>query len=131
MAGQALALLEAVLGLQAELAALLEVELLGQEQIKAVGLVALVALETMRLAVPGGMLASTTATQSAVAVAVAVGFAVGVVVGVVEILTVLRPQCQAHPVQEELPRKAPQAAQARHLPAQQTSLPTQAGKSPS
>ena len=123
--------MEVVLGLQAELAALLEVELLGQEKIKAVGLVALVALETMRLAVPGEMLALTTAMQSAVAVAVAVGFAVGVEVGVVEIPSDLRMQCQAHPAQEELPRKAPQAPQAKHLAAQQTSRRTQAGKCPS
>jgi hypothetical protein len=128
MARQVLALLEAVLGLQAELAALLEVELLGQEEIKARGLVALVALETMLLAVPGGMLALTTATLSAVAVAVAVGFAVGVEVGVVEIPSDLRQQCQAHPAQAELERKAPQELQARHLTAQQTSQPTQAGK---
>jgi hypothetical protein len=128
MARQVLALLEAVLGLQAELAALLEVELLGQEEIKAGGLVALVALETMRLAVPGGMLALTTATQSAGGAGAVALYAVGVEVGVVEIPTDLRPQCQAHPAQAELERKAPQAPQAKPLPAQQTSQPTQAGK---
>jgi hypothetical protein len=51
-----------------------------------------------------------------------------VAVAVAVVLTLLR---QAHPAQEELPRKAPQAPQAKHLPAQQSSQPTQAGRCPS
>ena len=40
-------------------------------------------------------------------------------------------QPQAHPVQVELERKARQAPRGKHLPAQQTSPPTQAGRCPS
>jgi anthranilate/para-aminobenzoate synthase component II len=51
-----------------------------------------------------------------------------VAVAVAVVLTLLR---QAHPAQEELPLKAPQAPQANRLPAQQTSPRTQAGRCPS
>jgi len=85
----------------------------------------------MRLAAPGGMLALTTATQSAGGVGAVALYAAGVEVGVVEIPTDLRLECQAHPAQEELARKAPQAPQVKPLPAQQTSPRTQAGRCPS
>ena len=52
-----------------------------------------------------------------------------VAVAVVAVLAGWEPQ--AHPVQVELERKAPQAPRGKHLPAQQTSPPTQAGRCPS
>jgi len=64
-----------------------------------------------------GMEAAVAAVEQTEAVAVAVAV----------VLTLLR---QAHPAQEELPLKVPQARQARHSVAQQTSPPTQAGRCP-